>query len=230
MVSPLESLPDAVIFDMDGLIFNSEVVFHTAWQMALVALGYAPLDHGRYLQLVGRSNDQAEQLMRQMLGADFPVEEFRRLWSEEWLSLVKTEGLTVKPGLQELLDWLDHIGLPRAVGTSSDRNEAEVSLKSAGLWRRFDTVVTASDTGVGKPAPDIFLKAAQELGVAPQRCLVLEDSNAGVAAAQAAGMAAIMVPDLQTPTEASRDWAVAIHGSLHDVLTQLRRTQLTCLT
>ena len=222
MESATFTFPAAIIFDMDGLMLNSEVIFQAVWQAELVSLGYQPLPQTTYLQLVGRSNDQAEELLLQLLGADFAVDRFRTGWTARWQALA-AQGIPLKPGLEPLLDWLEHRGIPKAVGTSSNDHEAHISLKSTGLWSRFDTIVTVDKAGgQGKPAPDIFLTAAKALDISPVQCLVLEDSNAGVQAAIAAGMEVIMVPDLQTPTEFAQQQALAIVPSLHEVLAQLQ--------
>ncbi|MEM7792860.1 MAG: HAD family phosphatase [Cyanobacteria bacterium P01_C01_bin.118] len=221
MESPIFSRPEAIIFDMDGLMLNSEVIFHQAWQSTLVDLGYDSLDNEAYLQLVGCSNDLAEKILLQFLGSDFPVERFRAGWQTRWKALA-AKGIPTKPGLWPLLDWLDEIGLPKAVGTSSNDHEAQICLKSTGLWPRFDAIVTVDQAGAGKPAPDIFLTAASAINISPANCLVLEDSNAGVQAATAAGMAVIMVPDLQTPTAYSQQHAFRIVSSLNDVLNLLQ--------
>lgn len=225
MLSSLE----AIIFDMDGLMLNSEVIFHQAWQSTLVDLGYGPLDDEDYLQLVGCSNDLAEEVLLQFLGSNFPVERFRTGWRQRWEALA-AEGIPTKPGLWPLLNWLDKVGIPKAVGTSSNDHEAQIGLKSTGLWPRFDAIVTVDQAGVGKPAPDIFLTAANAINISPAKCLVLEDSNAGVQAATAAGMAVIMVPDLQTPTEDAKQHALAIVSSLHEVLNYLQTLEQPGLT
>ncbi len=222
MESVAPHFPDAIIFDMDGLMLNSEVIFHEAWQTTLVDLGY-DLDTATYLKLVGCSNDLAEKLLLNLLGTDFPIERFRDGWMARWERLV-AQGIPIKPGLWPLLDWLDKINLPKAVGTSSGDHEAQTSLKSTGLWSRFQTIVTVDQAGAGKPAPDIFLTAANALDIAPANCLVLEDSNAGVQAAVAAGMAVIMVPDLQVPTAYAQHHALKIVSSLNDVLGHLQQT------
>lgn len=215
--------PRAIIFDMDGLMLNSEVIFHQAWQQTLINLGYKALDRSTYLQLVGCSNNRAEQLLVELLGDNFPVERFHAGWTARWETLA-AQGIPMKPGLEALLDWLESINLPKAVGTSSSDREAEISLHSTGLWPRFKAVVTVDKAGgEGKPAPDIFLTAAEVLDIAPSHCLVLEDSNAGVQAAVAAGMQAIMVPDLQTPTDYSQQHAFRIVSSLHAVLEHLQQ-------
>ncbi len=206
----------AVLFDMDGLMLNSEVLYHVAWQQTIDQLGYQ-LDRQLYVDLVGRSNAESERLMRQAFGPAFPMETFAQQWPQRWRELVAEQGIPLQPGLLELLNFLDACTLPKAVGTSSNRVEAELSLKSTGLWERFSTVVTVDDVTEGKPAPDIFLLAAQQLGYEPAECLVLEDSNAGVQAATTAGSVVIMVPDLQVPSDTARSQALHVCDSLHDV-------------
>ncbi|MDV3352148.1 HAD family phosphatase [Leptothoe sp. LEGE 181152] len=222
---PMEStaftFPAAIIFDMDGLMLNSEIIFHKAWQDELMHLGYGAIDEAAYLQLVGCSNDLAEQMLLQLLGTEFPVDQFRTGWMTRW-EILAAQGIPIKPGLDSLLNWLDEIGLPKAVGTSSSDREAQLSLQSTGLWSRFNAIVTVDNAGVGKPEPDIFLAAARSLNIPPSRCLVLEDSNAGVQAAITAGMEVIMVPDLQTPTDYSKKHALATVSSLHEVLSYLQ--------
>jgi beta-phosphoglucomutase-like phosphatase (HAD superfamily) len=211
----------AIIFDMDGLMLHSEVIYHQAWQETAESLGYR-LNSQLYLQLVGRSNAESERLMQAQFGDDFPVEVFRTQWITRWRELVMTQGIPTKPGLLPLLDWLEDLALPKAVGTSSNWREAEICLKRTDLWHRFHPIITIDQVQAGKPAPDIFLRAAEQLGYAPQDCLVLEDSNAGVKAAANAGIPVVMVPDLQTPTPESQQLATAIFESLQAVHDWLR--------
>lgn len=211
------SWPQAILFDMDGLMLDSECLYQTAWKLAAGELGYQ-MDEALYLSLVGRSNAEAERAFVELFGDDFPVEEFGHRWEQLWQELINHQGIPLKPGLLELLDWLEVCRIPKAVGTSSNAAEAHLCLTRTGLWERFLTVVTVDQVGQGKPAPDIFLEAARQLGISPQSCLVLEDSNAGVAAANAGGMTVAMVPDLQTPTTESAAIATAIFTSLHEVL------------
>ncbi|MEO0828012.1 MAG: HAD family phosphatase [Cyanobacteria bacterium J06639_16] len=215
------SLPTAVIFDMDGLMLDSEVIFKVAWQRAGAALGYSLSDE-LYDSLVGRSNREVEVVFCQTYGDGFPVLRFRQLWGEFWEQQVKTTGVAIKPGLLELLDFLEQHQIPKAVGTSSEWKEADLSLKTAGIFHRFKTIVTVDQAGAGKPAPDIFLMALDRLSVAPQDCLVFEDSNAGVKAAHAAGIPVIMVPDLQTPSAESKAIAAHISSSLDEAVNWLR--------
>lgn len=215
--------PQAVLFDMDGLMLDSECLYQEAWQTAASELGYA-LDTVVYLSLVGRSNAEAEVTLVKVFGQNFPVTEFNHRWEARWRELVQSKGISLKPGLLPLLDWLEQQTVPKAVGTSSNSTEAQLCLTTAGIRDRFAAVVTADQVAAGKPAPDIFLEAAHRLEANPADCLVLEDSNAGVQAAQTAGMAVAMVPDLQSPTEASQAIALKVLPSLHEVLTWLQKS------
>ena len=213
--------PQALIFDMDGLMLNSEPLYQQAWQAAAQALGFS-LKPEWYLSLVGRSSVEADRFFVQMYGDQFPVQIFNERWEAEWRSRVQQQGVPLQPGLLALLDWVEQQNLPKAVGTSSNAAEAELCLGLAGIRDRFASIVTVDQVAAGKPAPDIFLAAAAQLGMSPADCLVLEDSNAGVQAATAAGIPVVMVPDLQVPTAASRATAQRIFASLHEVLTWLR--------
>lgn len=215
------SLPAAFIFDMDGLMLDSEPLYQAAWQAAAHELGYQ-LDAELYLSLVGRSSDEADRTFRQVFGETFPTEQFNRLWDEQWQNLLTAQGVALKPGLLSLLSWIEQQHIPKGVGTSSNAAEAEQCLSLAGIRDRFSILVTVDHVAHGKPEPDIFLAAAKELGQAPDQCWVLEDSNAGVQAAAAAGMPVIMVPDLQVPTVAAKATAAQIFPSLHEVLAWLQ--------
>jgi beta-phosphoglucomutase family hydrolase len=215
-------LPKALIFDMDGLMLDSEPLYQEAWAAAAQELGYT-IDAELYMSLVGRSSAEADRMFIQIFGDTFPVQAFNQRWDELWRELIKSKGIALQPGLLPLLDWVEHKAMPKAVGTSSNRAEAEACLSLAGIRDRFSILVTVDQVAAGKPAPDIFLEAARRLETAPEQCLVLEDSNAGVQAAQAAGMAVVMVPDLQEPTEATRAIAQQILPSLHEVLAWLQR-------
>jgi beta-phosphoglucomutase-like phosphatase (HAD superfamily) len=206
---------------MDGLMLDSECLYQAAWKTAAAELGYA-LDESLYLELVGRSNAEAEKAFVSIFGPDFPVNPFGDLWNQHWQTLVTSQGIMLKPGLLALLDWVEKVDLPKAVGTSSNAAETELCLTAAGIRDRFTTLVTVDQVRAGKPAPDIFLTAAEALQVAPDRCLVLEDSNAGVQAAHAAGMSVVMVPDLQVPDAKAQAIAHQIFPSLHEVLAWLQ--------
>lgn len=214
-------LPTALIFDMDGLMLDSEPLYREAWQIAARELGYE-LSPELYASLVGRASAEADRLFLQIFGEAFPVAVFNERWDARWRELIELRGIALQPGLLPLLDWVKHQAMPAAIGTSSNSTEAELCLTLAGIRDRFSTIVTVDQVIAGKPEPHIFLEAAQRLAVEPAQCWVLEDSNAGVEAAQAAGMKVIMVPDLQVPTAMSRAIALQILPSLHEVLAWLQ--------
>ena len=205
----------AVLFDMDGLMLDTMPIYERAWLDAGRALGYVPAE-SLHRQLQGRSSADCESILQRHYGNSFPIEEFRRNWRQRWDQLVTAEGVAVLPGTEELLSELENAGGPLAIATSANDHETELSLRAAGLGDRIETVVTVDDVARGKPAPDVFLEGAHRLAVPPSQCLVLEDSDAGIQAAAAAGMPAIMVPDSNEPSDEARNTALRIVASLHE--------------
>ena len=140
--------------------------------------------------------------------------EFRARWVEHWKGEVDRAGVSRKPGLDETLELLESMGVPKAVATSTEGGDALFTLRRAGLEDRFDGIVTGDQVAEGKPAPDIFLAAAESLGVPPERCIAFEDSDAGTVAARAAGMLTVMVPDMKPPSAEARESASRLLESL----------------
>jgi HAD superfamily hydrolase (TIGR01509 family) len=204
----------AVIFDMDGLILDTEFIYRLAWQKAASELN-CDLSDSLYLTLVGRSNSDAEAILLNTFGDGFSLPLFRSRWAQCWQEHVQKHGIGMKPGLLELLDLLDEHHIPKAVATSTIWDEAMLSLGE--LVRCFDSIVTGDQVRRGKPAPDIYLLTASQLQVSAHRCLVLEDSEAGARAACEAGMMTIMVPDLIQPSEEVTAQVYNICSSLHEV-------------
>ena len=209
--------PTAVIFDMDGLMLDTEVIYHRAWQNAAADLGYR-LDDDLLHSLIGIRTEECEETIRTVLDEAFPLDAFRVRWPQRWQEIAENEGIAHKPGLLDLLDLLEEQGVPKAVATSSTQAEAEYSLTVSGLRARFPVVVSGDQVRHGKPAPDIFLAAARRLSVEPTRCVAFEDSNAGAIAASAAGMSTYIVPDLVQPSADARAQAAGVFSSLHQAL------------
>ena len=214
----------AVILDMDGLMLDTEPIYKRASQKAASECGYE-IDDEFYVSLVGLPTSAFKEALVRSFGRDFPLTEFSALWQRRWREDVEVSGIAVKPGLLELLSFLSENQLPVGIATSSDSHHAAFSLRSAvaanaceirGLQDRFDCIVTGDQVAHGKPAPDIYKEAARRLGVDPKSCIALEDSGPGIMAASAAGMIAIMVPDLQEPSVAVRSAAHAVVESLFD--------------
>jgi HAD superfamily hydrolase (TIGR01509 family) len=211
----------AVVLDMDGLMLDTEPLYKGAWQQASAELGF-DLDDSSYSRLIGRPTEDCELELVKRFGAGFPMPRFRKRWSELWRLSVQVQGISRKPGLLAFLSFLEEQGLSMAIATSSDAEYAEFSLRSAGLTGRFSTIVTGDQVTEGKPAPDIYLEAARRLGRNPAECVALEDSDAGVLAASAAGMVTLCVPDLKPPSDAATRAASRVLGSLDDARDWIR--------
>ncbi len=197
-----------VVFDLDGTLLETEQPYRAAFFAALAELGWS-LPDARYAALVGLPSTARRGLLPQMLGPSFPVDAFFGAYRRHRAAAL-VGGVPLKQGASALLDRLDASGLPYGAATSASAATARANLASAGLLHRFATLVTRDDVARGKPAPDSFLRAAQLLGEAPQNCLAVEDSAAGVAAAHAAGMMVALIPDALPPTQEMLGRAAAL--------------------
>jgi len=213
----------AAIFDMDGLMIDTEPMYKRAWQGAAKELGYE-IEDSFYLNLIGRTNIESESMLRDNFGSEFPIERFRALWNSKWSDEAAESGIPKKPGIVELLFWLESSNIRVAVATSNGIEYASLCLSNTGLSEKFEHIVTGDTVTNGKPAPDIFLEAASRLGVAPEDCIALEDSEAGVLSANSAGMRVYLVPDLKEPSQQIKSLAYNVSGSLNHVLYHLQET------
>ena len=205
----------AVVFDMDGLLVDTETMFRDVMMEVSRQRG-VHLPAEVFLRMVGLQHVASRAVVMDHFGDGFDYDG----WDAEISDLAKARvavGVTVKAGVAELMDALEAAGIPRAVATSSGHPTVERQLGPSGLLARFQTIVAAGDYARGKPNPDPFLTAAARLGVDPAYCLALEDSHNGVRAAHAAGMMTIMVPDLLEATEEMRGLCVAVTETLHGV-------------
>jgi HAD superfamily hydrolase (TIGR01509 family) len=211
----LPRLPRAVVFDMDGLLFDTEAIVRDAAKAAAARLCF-DLPDAVFLSLIGLSAVEGRKRLVDHYGTSFDCDGFWRAVDEDFHRLL--HGRTfIKAGVVELLDWLDDRDLPRAIATSSGHQHVQRNLALHGLTRRFDAVVADGDCELGKPNPHPFLKAAERLGVGAEQCLALEDSPNGVRAASRAGMMTIMVPDLIQPSDDIRGRCVGVARDLHEV-------------
>jgi HAD superfamily hydrolase (TIGR01509 family) len=212
--SPALPRPAALILDLDGLLLDSEAVYQRSWQAAARAHGFAISD-AIYRSFIGNGITRCEERVAgEISGGRVDVATWREAWTSRWRAEAAA-GVPPKPGAAELLHLLAARGLPWAVATSSRRGEASISL---GPWlARVPVLVTGDEVRRGKPAPDTHLLAAERLGIAAERCWILEDSPNGVRGARAAGGTTIMVPDLVPPDGELRGLAHAIARDLHEV-------------
>ncbi|MEC9199685.1 MAG: HAD family phosphatase [Pseudomonadota bacterium] len=184
---------DAVIFDLDGTLIDTEALGWQAGRAAFEAHGIA-LDEALFHQLVGKDKGTGGQILRDFYG-DIDLESINRHWLEG-VNALYAEGIPHKKGLMAALAAVDRAGLPKAIATSSQLDEAALKMAKSGLDAHFDVVVTVAHVERAKPAPDPYLLAAEKLGVAPERALAFEDSETGAEAAFAAGLTVVQVPDV----------------------------------
>jgi HAD superfamily hydrolase (TIGR01509 family) len=212
----------AVIFDMDGLMLDTEPVYRMAWRRASAECGYVMSDEIR-LRLVGLTVADAEQVLLEEFGEGFSIVAFRSFRHKFEPAAFDAYGIHKKTGLDELLSFLSSRSVPRAVATSALKARAVPLLKATGLMEQFDVVVTADEVVSGKPSPDLFLLAAQRLGVANTSCLVLEDAESGIQAAHNAEMQVYVVPDLKQPSPAILQLTHGSFATLAEVARHLER-------
>ncbi|MCW1924812.1 HAD-IA family hydrolase [Luteolibacter arcticus] len=192
----------AVVFDMDGTLFDTEPVYCRAYRQAFARQGGELTTEEYFRELIGRSNDDIEDYLAAKAPSGFDLAGFRAGWREEWRVLIHEEPPTPLPGVTGLLEELLEAGVPVALASSSDREDIDLCLHASGLARYFTIRAAGDEVVAGKPAPDLYLLACRRLGIGPTRCLAIEDSRHGVAAALAAGLVVAQV----TPSgESSRD-------------------------
>ncbi|TWD55212.1 HAD superfamily hydrolase (TIGR01509 family) [Agrobacterium vitis] len=205
--------PKAVIFDMDGLILDSEILYRKSVISAGEHNGLL-VGASVYEGMLGQPWPNIARLLRDHYGDDFDADAFRVTWLEHFDQLMALE-LNLKAGVLALLDVLDQYDIPRAICTSSNHSQVQHHLADFGILPRFHHIIAQGDYAHGKPAPDPYLTAAAKLGVDPKDCLALEDSHNGIRSAASAGMMAVMVPDLLPPSDEIRAMATLIIDDLH---------------
>jgi HAD superfamily hydrolase (TIGR01509 family) len=205
-----------VIFDMDGLMFDTERIAVEAWRRAGRQFG-VEISPELFIETVGLNRQDAQAVLLSHLGDAFPYREARQLRNQYVEEAIEQGGVPVKEGLYALMDVLEGAGLLKAVATSTERVRALKLLKLANVQDRFDAIVCGDEVAKGKPCPDIFQTAARLLGCEAAQCMVLEDSGSGLMAAHRAGMLPVLIPDLKMPSEEARSLAFRTFHSLSEV-------------
>ncbi len=207
--------PKAVVFDMDGLLVDTETVVYRAMQRTAAAIG-GEMPFATFQRMVGLAHASSDLILIEHFGDGFDLS----AWSAAVSGHFREElaaGIALKAGVTEILDHLDALTMPRAIATSSSLQAVQMSLGPHSIVERFHALITRDVQTNHKPHPEPFLKAAEALGVDPADCLALEDSHNGVRAAAAAGMMTVMVPDMLDPTEEMETLCVRIARDLHEV-------------
>ncbi|MDD2725541.1 MAG: HAD family phosphatase [Methylovulum sp.] len=211
----------AIIFDLDGLVLDTETTYIFAWRQAAQAMGYA-LSESFCQSFSGLHGQAVEAKLLAALGADFDLQTFKQQAGECWRDYVNVHGIPVKPGVLEILDYLDQQAIPFALATNSRAINARECLALAGLGHAFPLQVTRDDVTAGKPAPDIFLQAAKLLQTPIGRCWVLEDSLTGIVAAHHAGAFSVLVPSVIPAEAQALELCGKLLPDLHAVLAMIR--------
>lgn len=188
----------AVVFDMDGLMFDSERYVQKSWDIAGERLGYRPLGHN-IVNTLGTNLTNRKKYFLEHYGNDFPFDKFLDGYRDAYYELVE-DGVPAKKGLHEILKVLREKGLKIGVATSSSEEHAVSNLKREGIFDYFDSVITGNMIEHGKPEPDIYIEACRQLKVDPSKAIALEDAINGIRSAHGAGMNPVMIPDIVQDT------------------------------
>lgn len=190
---------EGVVFDVDGVLFDTERLSQGTWNAVSTELGWPQVGRA-YLEFVGQNRADILQKMLDLFGPDFPRETFLRTCSARSQERMEREGVPLKPGVREILEFLTARGIPAALATSTNQERTQRRMEMTGLGPCFSAVVTGDQVEHSKPDPEIYQLACRALGTAPARTLAIEDSRNGILSAHAAGMPVVMVPDLIPPT------------------------------
>ena len=213
----------AIIFDMDGLVLDSETTYCTAWRQAAADVGHR-LDDGFLESLFGRHADDVVQTLAEKLGPAFDRKVFFKAAEQHWFSHIRTHGIPRMPGIEALLACLRERSIPFALATNSEGHYARLCLEHGSLREAFPVMVTRDQVALGKPEPDVFLEAARRLDVDPAACLVLEDSETGLQAARAAGTQPILIQRQEEIRTRLEPLALLALASLEDLVVLISGT------
>jgi HAD superfamily hydrolase (TIGR01509 family) len=208
---------NGVLFDLDGLLIDTEGPFMACWKLVCAEHGYT-VDEAMTLQMVGLGVREEERLFKTAYGENFPFLALRDETFECAKTLHEKEGMRVMPGARELLARLKEKRLPLCLATGTMYERTLWKLRISGLEGIFDAITTGSDVDKGKPAPDIFLTAARKIGVAPEYCVGFEDSPVGLEALAAAGIRSVFVKDIIEPAPEVLQTVWKRFDTLHDAV------------
>lgn len=210
----------AVIFDMDGLMIDSERVTFEGYQHEMQKRGLT-ITREFYLQLLGKPLKGIYQCFYDTYGENFPIESVIKDVHAYMANIFETEGVPLKEGLLPLLQYLNKNHYKTIVATSSNRHRVDNILALANITSYFDDSICGDEVTHGKPHPEVFLKSCEKLGVKTDEAIVLEDSEAGIHAAHQANIKVLCVPDMKYPTEPYASMTTRIINSLNEVITYL---------
>lgn len=211
-----------VIFDMDGLMIDTECLYQKFWCQAANEYGF-PMTKDHVLGIRSLAAKYAIPHLKEIFGESFDYYAIRKRRMEIMNDYIKQNGITKKPGLDELLKYLKVSKLKTAVATATDFQRTKMYLESIGVFHYFDEIVCGDMITNGKPSPDIYLEASKQLSLKPEECIALEDSPNGILSAHRAGCMPIMVPDLSQPDEETAKLLFAKCDNLIDVIDKIKK-------
>ena len=211
----------AVVFDMDGVIFDTERLVIEFWKEVAKKHNVPNIEH-TCIQCLGTNRVRTREIFLENYGADFPFDPYRAEVTELFNTHYKGVPLPTKPGVRELLSYLQEQDIKVGLASSTAQHLVRDEIGTAGLLPYFQTLVCGDMVEHSKPAPDIFLKACEILNADPTKSIAIEDSFNGIRSAHCAGMTPIMVPDQVQPTDEIRALAFHVMPSLLDVLNWLK--------
>lgn len=210
----------AVVFDMDGVIFDSERAVMQCWKEVASRHNIPDIEKA-ILACTGTTMVRTREIMLNLYGADFPYDEYARESSAIFHSRYDGGRLPMKPGVKELLTFLKEHDKKIALASSTRQQVVTDELRDAGVIEYFDRIICGDMVSRSKPAPDIFLKACEELNISPSDSYAIEDSYNGIRAAHAGGLHPIMVPDLLPADEEMQSLAEIVLPSLTSIMEYL---------
>ncbi|CEO41125.1 Phosphoglycolate phosphatase [Photobacterium kishitanii] len=211
----------AAIFDMDGLLLDTEKVCMKAFQQTCIEMNI-PFKKDIYLSIIGRNQAGIKPIIEQGYGDLLDYKVFHPQWMQRYLAVVEHQPIPVKGGVIALLEWLQTQNIPMVVATSTHNTLAHKKLHLAGLTKYFSHITSGDEVTNGKPAPEIYLLAAQRLHINPQLCLAFEDSNNGVKSAITANVTTLQIIDLVEPDTETRALGHHIFSTMDEALEFLK--------
>ena len=205
------------VFDMDGLLIDTEKLYLKFWKQAAADYGYDMKDeHVFAIRSLARKYSVPK--LKGFFGEDFPTEDVRKRRTELINAYIEENGIEIKKGMRELISYLKENGIKCAVATATARDRTELYLRKIDAFDLFDAVICGDMVTNGKPEPDIYITAAANLGLKPEECAAFEDSPNGIRSAYAAGCHAIMIPDLTPPDDEILPMLSGVYASLDEAI------------
>ena len=209
-----------VLFDMDGLVLDTEKLYSRFWREAVGAFGFE-MTYAQSLRMRAVNSRLGEAILHELFGPGADFKKIRAKRIELMDAYVAEHGVETKPGIYELLDYLEEHGIAAAITSSSPTDRIRAHLGSLGLYHRFARICSGHEVPRGKPAPDIYLHGAASLGLPPEECLALEDAPTGIRSAYDAGCLTAMIPDQDQPSAETTALLYAKADSPADIISLL---------